>query len=289
MKAAERFEFATASDPTLNYCLWQYAPARAAEDKFRSLNLLLHSFELARVDDRAYEIVDAIREAIGPFRTVFGVKLLQDRLAWEFYFYDYARRERQVSISRVLEAIRPLVRCDVRPTESLPYFMFSLDLDAELAAGRRDLDVVHMYVGNPGSTVSSGIAYAVGTSGVMLENFYFFFDGERQLDEAAGKICSSAHFDDTRMPVDAVLVPQLRRCKTICVANKQTHDCVYFSGVDVSQLIYFLERLAYPSPVVAFVREHAARLDHLLFDVGFDYRMEGERLRILKSGYYGVF
>jgi len=142
MKAAERFEFATASDPTLNYCLWQYAPARAAEDKFRSLNLLLHSFELARVDDRAYEIVDAIREAIGSFRTVFGVKLLQDRLAWEFYFYDYARRERQVSISRVLEAIRPLVRCDVRPTESLPYFMFSLDLDAELAAGRRDLDVL---------------------------------------------------------------------------------------------------------------------------------------------------
>jgi hypothetical protein len=289
MKAAERFEYATASDPALNYCLWQYAPARAAEDKFRSINLLLHSFELARVDERAYEIVDAIREAIGPFRTVFGVKLLQGRLAWEFYFYDYARREREVSISRVLEAIRPLVRCDVRPTETLPYFMFSLDLDADLAAGRRDLDVVHMYVGNPGSTVSSGIAYAVRTSGVTLENFYFFFDGERQLNEAAGKICSSAHFDDTRLPIEAVLVPQLRRCKTLCVANKQTHDCIYFSGVDVSQLIYFLERLAYPSPVVAFVREHAPRLDHLLFDVGFDYRMEDGRLRILKSGYYGVF
>jgi hypothetical protein len=81
----------------------------------------------------------------------------------------------------------------------------------------------------------------------------------------------------------------LRRCKTICVANKQTHDCVYFSGVDVHQLIHFLERLNYPQPVVEFVRGNARRLDHLLFDVGFDYRMEGGRLQILKSGYYGVF
>lgn len=289
MKAAERFEYATSQDPALNYCLWQYAPVRPAEDNFRSINLLLHSFELARIDERAYEIVDAIRDAIGAFRTVFGIKLVGGRLAWEFYFYDYARRQRQVSISRVLEAIRPLVRCGVRPNESLPYFMFSLDLDADLAAGRRELDVVHMYVGNPGSTVSSGIAYAVRAGSVTLENFYFFFDAERQLDEAAGKICSSAHFDDTRTPVDEILVPQLRRCKTICVANKQTHDCVYFSGVDVSQLIHFLALLAYPEPLLAFVREHASRLDHLLFDVGFDYRMEGGRLKILKSGYYGVF
>ena len=289
MKATERFEYATSRDPALNYCLWQYAPTRPAEDNFRSINLLLHSFELAGIDERAYDIVDAIRDAIGPFRTVFGVKLIAGRLAWEFYFYDYARRQREVSISRVLEAIRPFVRCEVRPNESLPYFMFSLDLDDDLAAGRRELDVVHMYVGNPGSTVSSGIAYAVRPGGVTLENFYFFFDAERQLNEAAGKICSSAHFDDLRMSVDAVLVPQLRRCQTICVANKQTHDCVYFSGVDVSQLAHFLERLAYPESTLAFVRQHAARLDHLLFDVGFDYRMEAGQLAILKSGYYGVF
>jgi len=220
---------------------------------------------------------------------VFGVKLIGARLAWEFYFYDYQRRQREVSISRVLEAIRPLVRCDVRPNESLPYFMFSLDLDAELAAGRRDLDVVHMYVGNPGSTVSSGIAYALRAGGATLENFYFFFDAASQLDEAARKIVTSAHFDDTRLPVDEVLLPELRGCKTICVANKQTHDCVYFSGVDARQLLFFLERLAYPAAIVSFVRQNLANLDHLLFDVGFDYRMRGGELEQLKSGYYGVF
>lgn len=289
MKAAERFEYATSQDPALNYCLWQYAPARPAEDNFRSINLLLQSFELARVDERAYAIVDRIRDAIGPFRTVYGVKHVDGALCWEFYFYDYARRQREVSISRVLEAIRPLVRCEVQPNENLPYFMFSLDLDADLAAGRRELDVVHMYVGNPGSAVSSGIAYAVRVGGVTLENFYFFFDGERQLDEAAGKIRSSAHFDDSRVAIDEILVPELRRCTTICVANKQTHDCVYFSGIDVDQLVYFLERLRYPQAISSFVRHNASKLDHLRFDVGFDYRIESGRLAVLKSGYYGVF
>jgi hypothetical protein len=289
MKAAERYEYATSWDPSLNYCLWEYSPAVPAEDKFRSVNLLFQSFDHAGVDARALDIVDAIREAIGPFRTVFGVKQLEDRLAWEFYFYDYKRRQREVSISRVLDAIRPLARCDVKVNENLPYFMFSLDLDADLAGGRRDIDVVHMYVGNPGSTVSSGIAYALRAQDTTLENFYFFFDAANQLADASKKICSSAHFDDTSMPVEAVLVPELRTCKTICVANKQTHDCVYFSGVDVHQLLFFLERLRYPDAIVSFVRQNRANLDHLRFDVGFDYRMAAGRLAILKSGYYGVF
>lgn len=289
MRGTERFEYSTGEDPALNYCLWEYSRAAPAEDKFRSVNLLYQSFDYAGVDARAFDIVEAIRDAIGPFRTVFGVKLAQDRIAWEFYFYDYKRRQREVSITRVLEAIRPLVPCPVRPTESLPYFMFSLDLDAEIAAGRRGLDVVHMYVGNPGSTVSSGICYALRPDSARLENFYFFFDAATQLDQAAGKIASSAYFDDTRLPVEEVLVPQLAKCQTICVANKQTHDCVYFSGVDVGQLLFFLERLRYPAAITGFVREHRGELDHLLFDVGIDYRMEGGRIVPLKSGYYGVF
>ena len=289
MNGGTRFEYATADDPALNYCLWAYSAAAPAEDKFRSINLLFQSFEHAGLGARGFEIVDAIRDGIGPFRTVFGIKLLPDRLAWEFYFYDYARRQREVSITRVLNAIRPFVPCSVPVNESLPYFMFSLDLDAELASRRRSVDVVHMYVGNPGSTVSSGIAYAVRAGGTTLENFYFFFDAHSQLSDAAGKICSSAYFDDTRRPVDTILIPELRDCRTICVANKQTHDCVYFSGVDVNQLLWFLERLSYPRPIVEFVRDNRINLDHLLFDVGFDYRFEGETLRVLKSGYYGVF
>lgn len=285
----ERFEYATAADPHRNYCLWQYHAAAPAEDKFRAVNLLYQSFALAGADARLYDMVDALRDAIGPFQTVFGIKLVENRLAWEYYFYDYARRERRVSISRVLEALKPFARCDIRPNESLPYFMFSIDIDSALARGERSLDVVHMYLGNPGSTVSSGIAYALRPQGTALENFYFFFDAKTQLEQAAAKIFCSPHVDPAAVRPDAILLPELRGCHTICVANKQQNDCVYFSGVDIGQLQFFLERIGYPAEIRALAHEHQASLDHLLYDVGIDYRIVDGRLQVLKSGYYGVF
>ena len=282
-----RFEYATGRDPALNYCLWSYAPAAAQADKHRSINLLWHAFALAGATPRAYRFVEAIREAIGDFRTVFGVKQIGDRIAFEFYFYDYARRAREVSLGRVLHAVREVAPCALAVNESLPYFMFSLDLDAGAMAG--PLEGAHIYVGNPGSAVSSGIAYGVSAGGLKLENFYFFFDARAQRDEAAEKIRNSAFFDAGALAVETVLVPELANCRTICVANKQTHDCVYFSGVDVDQLLHFLRRLRYQETIVDFVAHNRARLDHLLYDVGFDYRVEDGRLVVLKSGYYGVF
>jgi hypothetical protein len=146
-----------------------------------------------------------------------------------------------------------------------------------------------MYIGNPHSLVSSGIAYAVRERATTLENFYFFFDARTELQLAADKIACSAQLDAARIPVQRVLVPELSGCDTICVANKATHDCVYFSGVDVDQLAWFLRWLDYPAPIRDFVDCHRGQLDHLRFDVGVDYRGDGNRLQLLKSGYYGVF
>jgi hypothetical protein len=81
----------------------------------------------------------------------------------------------------------------------------------------------------------------------------------------------------------------LRTCQTIVVANKQARDGVYFSRVNVKQLLYFLRRMDYPASHIDMVERHQASLDHLLFDVGFDYSMQGRDLKIVKSAYYGVF
>jgi hypothetical protein len=286
----ERFEFATDRDEYYSYCLWPYQPPTATDDKFRGVNLLFHSFQCAGVDRRAYDLVDALRDSIGAFRTVFGIKLIDGCLGWEFYFYDYRRREREISIRRVMDALAPFARIDIRPQESLPYFMFSIDIDDALLAGRRNLDVVHMYIGNVGSAVSSGIAYGVRPRSVTLENFYFFFDARSQLDEVENKVCASPYLDSTRLRnLDEVIWPELARCHTICVANKQANDCIYYSGIDVVQLLYFLERMRYPREIVRMIEDNRANLDHLLYDVGIDYRMEGDRIEVLKSGYYNVF
>jgi len=285
----DRFEFSTAADPSLNYCLWEYAPVVSAEDRYRAINLLLHSFEHAGMDDRAYRFIDAVRDAVGSFRTVFGIKLVEGRLAWEFYFYDYARTERKVAVNRTLDRLAAQLRCPVRVDEELPYFMFSLDIDSALIDGQRDLDRVHLYIGNPGSTVSSGICYEMTTDATRLENFYFFFDAATQLEQAADKIRCSAHVNVNRIDFDQVFFPELRDCQTICVANKQRNDCVYFSGIDVTQLLFFLDRFSYPKPLVEFVAANRSMFDHLLFDVGIDYSVRGRDVEYLKTGYFGVF
>ena len=66
-------------------------------------------------------------------------------------------------------------------------------------------------------------------------------------------------------------------------------NTVYFSGVNVDQLLVFLNRLAYPAEIIRFVQENRGKLDHLLYDVGFDYVARGAGLEFVKSGYYGVF
>jgi hypothetical protein len=129
----------------------------------------------------------------------------------------------------------------------------------------------------------------VSRNATRLKNFYFFFDAKRDADEIEGKLRSSAYIADEDFDVARVLWPELRECQTIVVANKPDRDGVYFSRIDVEQLLFFLRRLGYPEQHIRFVEQNRSRLDHLLYDVGFDYRLEGRELKLLKSAYYGVF
>jgi hypothetical protein len=285
----DRFEYTTAQDEFFDYCLWEYKPVAPYENKFRSANLLFHSFDFMGVDERAYDLVRAIREGLGLSRTVWGLKQLGNNIAWEFYFYDYQRRERERSITKLLDIINPFARCGIEPNENYYYFMFSIDINDDLISGDRDLKEIHMYIGNPGSTVSSGICYSLTSTGMRLENFYFFFDAKREMNEIMAKIACSAHIDSSQIQVDEILWPELRDCRVIVVANKQQNDSVYFSRINVDQLIFFLKRMSYPIELTSFVEENRSSLDHLLYDVGIDYRMEGNDLVLLKSGYYGIF
>lgn len=269
--------------------MWEYRPVVPCENKFRSANLLFHSFDVMQTNERVFDLVQAIREGFGILRTVWGVKQLGREIRWEFYFYDYRKREREKSITRLLDIIRPFVPCEIRPNDILDYFMFSIDVDHSLISGAANLEEVHMYIGNAGSTVSSGICYSLTTKETRLENFYFFFDAKTQMDLIIDKIFCSAYVDITKIDLDRILWPELRECKVIVVANKQGNDAVYFSRINVEQLIFFVKRMDYPKELISFVEENRVKLDHLQFDVGYDYKMEGNELAILKSGYYGVF
>jgi len=289
IKTLDRLEYTTDQDVFSSYCLYRYEPLVPFENKYRSVNLLYHSFDLCQVNERAFELVQALRKAIGMSCTVWGAKHSGDRVSWEFYFYDYRREEREISISRILEVIKPFIPCEVRANGNQPYFMFSIDIDDDLISGSRDLETIHMYIGNTASTFSSGISYSLTSKGTTLENFYFFFDPKEHMNDMLNKVFCSAHIDPTLVTVDEIVWPELRKCRTICLANKQRNDCIYFSGIDIDQFIFFLRRMNYPGEIISFMERNKSKLDHLQYDVGLDYRMEGKNLVFLKSGYYGVF
>ena len=258
--------------------------------KFHSVNLLYDTFKFAGLGEHATKVVDTIRRAVGTSRTVWGLKHGPDGLRWEFYFYDYNRRDRERSISLVVGALKELLPCPVIAQEDLHYFMFSIELTVAQLQGPAPLDKVNMYIGNIGSQVSSGISYSLTPTGRHLDNFYFFFRPAEHLEDIVGKVVCSAFIDAPSIKPDLILWPELLDCETICVANKRINDCVYFSGLRIDQFLFALKRLEYPEPLVSFISDNYSRLDHLLYDVGFDYTVARDgSLQILKSGYYGFF
>jgi hypothetical protein len=124
---------------------------------------------------------------------------------------------------------------------------------------------------------------------IRLKNFYFFFDARKEMNEIEGKVCTSAFLSGGEFTAADVLWPELIDCEVIVVANKTDRDGVYFSRIKVAQLLWFMRRLDYPPGQIGFLEDNLESFDHMLYDVGFDYRMKGGRLEIVKSAYYGVF
>ena len=131
-KTADRLEYMTAQEVFHDFCLWEYRPAIPYEHKFRYVNLLFQSFEVAGVNERIFDFVQAIREGIGVSNTVWGVKQLGDDIRWEFYFYDYRRRERDRSITKLLDIIRPFIHCGIKARRGKRLVMRGLSIGINL-------------------------------------------------------------------------------------------------------------------------------------------------------------
>ena len=277
------------SDPYYNYCHWPYEPPAFGTGKLRPDVLLFKAVSAMPHADWLTKTLQAIQRGLGEFRCVYGVKRIDRHWALEIYIYDYERQGRTVSVERLEQATNGLLKFPVTVDSRLPYFMFSFDLTEQAALQNGALSCVHIYIGNPGSQVSSGIAYEFSAHGRQLENFYFFFDAQKQQKDIVDKLECSALCDTWRISLDDLYRPELRECQTICLANKRTSDTIYFSGVNIDQLLFFLKWQQYPDDYVRFVEERHHKLDHLLYDVGVDYRANDGEIQFVKNGFYGVF
>jgi len=279
---------ATNDDRYFDYCLEPYTPRRPWEGKLRSETLLRHALQVGGMRDALGPALDAVQASVGRDLTVWGVKWDGTRLWWELYFYDPQKEDVAATVSSVARTLAPHLLLVPSVRESVPYMMASFDLSSRTVETRR-IDELNLYL--TGEAHHAGRSYKLRDGGaVELENTYRFFRSKPEAREIVELLRSSVFVDyaDPRT-LSRVLVPELFACKKVCVAKKRTCDAVYYSGITVEQLLWFLRRFAYPAELVALVDAQQERLDHLYFDVGIDYRDdETGRVVFPKSSYYGT-
>lgn len=276
------------SDPARDYCQWDFdMPVAPVPGALRTSALLYQSFEVAGVTEKMRPVMQAIQKRWGRFSTVWGVKYADGKFSWEFYFYDYARDERTHGISDFLAATNGHITCPVPARDALPYFMFSVELTADTLDGA-PLDQIDIYMGNPGSNVSSGICYGLRQSGLEMRNFYFFFDAAQERQSIRDKITESVHFPYHDVNMGDLLWPEMSGVKTIVVANKRFRDSIYFSRIRAGQMHHFVERLGFPAGICDHLRDNLTLFDHHLFDVGWDFDYDGGEIRPTKGSFYGL-
>ncbi len=272
-----------------NYCSWDYDPLDNGEGKLRPSALLYFAISGQLHRDFLCAAIAEIQATHGLYESVYGIKRVDNRWTLEIYIYDYDRTNRRRSWSNLFGRSDGALKSPLPVRESIPYFMFSFDLDEQVASNNGRLDVAHLYIGNPGSSVSSGIAYRQDAAGMSLENFYFFFDAKSEQAKIIDKMTESVFWDVEDEQLGQLLRDELRYCDTICLANKPQSDTIYYSGIDIHQLLFFCEWQKYPQRFTEFLMANTFQLDHLKYDVGVDYRWRDGHLEFVKSGIYGCF
>jgi len=273
-----------------NYALIPYEPLADPSGRLRSLNLLHRSFDLVGVGARGRDLCEASAAEAGPSCTAYGVKWEGDRLAWELYYYFHADRRRLGfdRVDRVLE--RGGFAGVAVPTDpARSWYSVSLDLDEAVLSDRAPVEGLHVYVTHHPAEPPMSISYAVRGEGFRLENVYRLFHPRRDREAMDGQLGGSAITGSERFRAEQVLWPDLLGGDHVALAHKPDRDGVYFGRVDVDAFAGFLRRTRAPGDLLAFVEEHRDALAHLGFDVGFDYRLTGGRVEVVKAGFYGSF
>jgi hypothetical protein len=290
-----------ANEPLYDYTLRPYAAAVEPLGRLRSTVLLYQLLADSRQKPAWQRLIAGLREQLGLHRTIWGVKRIAGRLGAELYFYfrtlSAARAHREapetipdpITFAQVADALAPTLRIQPTYPAHAPAIMLSVDVNDEVLA-RGTINELHIYM-------QSGLSWDVSVDRIEHANHYTFFE-MAEMDRLRALIEHQAngllHASACGVDVGQLILPQLYKCRTMCLAAKRTADGVYYAGIDTSQLGWFMERFDWPETTRTFLRTYADDLAHIRWDVGLDYVATGPSsgdsvLRWVKSGVYGTF
>ena len=279
--------FTTDNDKYFDYTLHPYTPLSATKNKLKSINLLINSFEYMRCKNSLFGLVTDIQKKIGFDKTIFGIKKMNDEIFWEFYFYNYNKIDPLVTMSNIKKILHPYFIINSCPAEDINYFMFSIDIKKGVVDSGKAGNF-HVYLSDYEKR-AAGVCYLLKNNKLKLENYYMFYNPKLEKEEILKNIKSLLSINFNRVNLNKILKPEFLSCKKICIAKKKFCNGIYFSGLNIKQFLVFLKLFKYPESMVNFVEKNKSKLNHLMYDIGFDFLVRNQKVFIKKSSYYGIF
>jgi hypothetical protein len=275
-----------------DYILLDYEPLCDPRGRLHCASAFRSTLRHAGQLEATWPLVEALKAHLGPDSTVWGIKYGPRGVSSELYFYNNrgnpAGHPMQVTtLSRVLA---PFIELEGAVDESLPYFMCSIGLDADVLARRR-AEPFRIYLGTgERARTPGGFSYRLNQGSGVLENHYAFYYANKEADlaDVRQRVAFSARAGG-KAALPLLMPDYLLDCRTVCYAVKPDYDGLYFSRIRSAQLLRFLaEHL--PGVLHDVLAGAASDFAQLLWDLGFDFRRNPESALpvIEKIGVYGV-
>ena len=269
--------------PHYTYILAPYHPIREiVEDDLTSYDIFKNSIKESH--PHLEEVNEKILDNIGENHTVWGIQKTvgDDNIDVEYYYYTQAPRwngNPTIAWNLVGSVLGNMYE-DHLKKRSLPIDfragMFSLDMPRDAETKIHSTDIYHM-------EPRKGFCIIWNKDGLFNKNKYWF----TYTHEEAMNVLASA-----KVPGCSMLFGNEGKWnESMCLSRKRERFwSIYYSKVSIDTFICFLKRFNYPSHIQDYVSENKSKLDHMYYDIGYDFIIQpGAFVQCLKSGFYGYF
>lgn len=297
---AEKFVVHADHDLYFDLNFIAYLPHGLHANSKTSAFILREAFSALPMDEAWIRVINRIQDISGVGNTVWGIKNEGGRFSLEFYFY-YPKRYESHSFESLKSILKPFLSAPFpSDVEMGGYECLSFNIESLQVAG---LNVYYMEGASSSSSIKARSCFlAAGSSEMQKVNTY------HALLKESGFHQDGFHFSDASKKVEeycrhlfpdedaslaefyrsySYLQDADRLLSPIGFAEKAAAIGLYFMGLSIKQFIGFLRAHDYPAAFIEHIFREEGNLSHLRYDVGIDFSLEGGRVVIKKTAFFG--
>jgi len=254
-------------------------------DKIKSSNILINSFTNTKYEDMFLNILNKFKDD----KLLWSIKNINNNIEWELYF-----QRNLVNLHNSKEKLKKYFDFPISHLESINHFIWSVNIND---FSFKEINLYTLFDAEKFGDYLHFGAFSYSYDGINYEhqsNYYAWKESLKNINRIKDNIYSS-FFGFNGKNMEDIIIPEfLEWYKNdvskhgIWISNKKYCDSIYYQSLNVDMLIIFLKKFNYPQNQIGFLEDNKNNLDHLLYDVAIDYKVENKKFKIIKTGYYGT-